>query len=142
MNDVRRAQWRLLAELAAGAAVSTGVGMATWRAGRQGDNGFLKAFGRQTVAWAVVDAGVVAFGVSRRGPAPDDADSARALARRMRLLTAANAVADVGFAAGGLALARRRPARRGEGAAIVLQGLFLLWLDARHAKRFHALSGG
>ena len=140
MNAVRRAQWILLAELAAGAAVSAGAGVAAWRIGRQGDNRFLRAFGRQTVAWAAVDAGIVAWGVARRGTAPTDADAAVVLARRMRLLTGANAVADVGYVAGGVAVARRWPARRGDGLAIVLQGLFLLWLDARHTRRFHALT--
>ena len=140
MNAVRAAQWRLLTELAAGAAVSTGAGVAAWRAGRRIDSAFLKSFGRQTLVWAAVDAGVVAVGVSRRGPAPADPESARALARRMRLVTGANAVADVGYAAGGVALARRWPARRGDGLAVVVQSLFLLWLNARHARGFHAMA--
>jgi len=142
MDDVRRAQWRLLAELAAGAVVSGGVGVVARRIGRQGDNRFLRAFGRQTIAWAAVDAGIVAWGVANRGGAPGDDESARTLARRMRLLTGASALADAGFVAAGVAVARRWPARRGDGVAIVLQGLFLAWLDARHARGFHTLTRG
>ncbi len=136
MDDVRRAQWALLAELAAGTAVSTGVGVVAWKAGRRKDCRFWRSFGRQTLAWAAVDAGVLALAIAKRGPAPADDAGARSLGRKMALITGANAVADVAYLAGGVEVARRWPARRGDGVAVVLQGLFLLWLDARYAKRF------
>jgi hypothetical protein len=129
---------RLLAELGVGAALSAAAGSAAWVLGRRSGREGLAAFGRQSLGWAAVDAVIVVRG--RRGltrPA-GDADQARAKGRRMRTLTALNAGLDLGYIAGGAALARGTR-RRGDGLAIVVQGLFLLWLDTRHAQRFHAL---
>jgi len=136
---VARGQRRLLAELAAGAAASAAVGAVLWVRGRRAGRSGVVGFGRQTVAWAVVDAAIVGWGVRGLARSPQDDDGAGRTARRMRLLTAANAGADVGYVALGAALARR-PDRRGDGLAVVVQGLFLLWLDARHARRFHRLA--
>ena len=50
---------------------------------------------------------------------------------------------DVGYIAGGIALTRwknpERPYAAADGAAVIVQGAFLLWLDARHSRTFHAL---
>jgi len=135
---VARGQRRLLGELALGAAVSGAAGAALWVRGRRTAGAGVVGFGRQTVAWAAVDAAIVGWGVRGFARSPQDEPAAGRVARRMRLLTAANAAADVGYVAAGAALARR-PDRRGDGLAVVVQGLFLLWLDVRHARRFHAL---
>jgi hypothetical protein len=51
----------------------------------------------------------------------------------LRTVLLVNAGLDVGYVAGGVAMARR--GRPGDGLAIAGQGLFLLWLDLRHAGR-------
>jgi hypothetical protein len=113
-----------------------------WQVGRRRDSAWLRAFGRQTLAWVAVDAAIVGWGVARHAePAVDD-EAARAEAGRLRMLTAANALADVGYLAGAGAVARRWPARQPDAAAVAVQASFLLWLDTRHTLRFHALARG
>jgi hypothetical protein len=141
---VTRQERALLAQLTAGALVSAVAGSAVWAWGRHARRDDVAAFGRQSLAWAVVDAAIALWG--RRGFArpPADIGQAYAKARRLRLLTAVNAGLDVGYVAGGAALTRyaRTTGRRGDGAAIIVQGLFLLWLDTRHARRFHEIGRG
>lgn len=107
-------------------------------AGRAGAGGLLAGIGRQALLWGAVDAAIALFGASRSKPAPEDDAEARRRARRMGLITAVNAVADVGYLAGGTAMARTA-ARRGDGLGIVVQGLFLLLLDVQHTRRFRAI---
>lgn len=134
----------LLRELSAGAAVSGSVGAALWAWGAAQRRPTAAAFGRQTLAWAVIDTLIALAG--RRGVAspPTDTPSALARARRMRNVTAVNAVLDVGYVAGGLALTRwtraPRATRVADGTAVAIQGAFLLWLDTRHALHFARLA--
>lgn len=86
-----------------------------------------RGFGRQTAAWGLVDgaiAGVGVLGRRRRGPTD------RARLRRVLLV---NAVADVGYVAGGAALVRHGR-WRGDGWAVLVQGAFLLVLDTAAAR--------
>ena len=55
----------------------------------------------------------------------------------MALLTGANALLDVGYVVAGVRLATR-PRRRGDGVAVAVQGLFLLYLDTRYCLEFAA----
>ena len=55
----------------------------------------------------------------------------------MALLTGANALLDVGYVFAGVSLAAR-PRRRGDGVAVAVQGLFLLYLDTRYCLEFTA----
>jgi hypothetical protein len=108
----------LLRTLGAWSAASIAAGAALWAAGRTDT---ARHFGRQTLAWGVVDAAIAAFGASR--PAPDPA--------RLRKVLLVNCAADVGYLALGAAALRR--GWRGDGAAILVQGAFLLALDSHYA---------
>lgn len=138
--QVRATQWRLLGVLALGAGASAWGGVAAWRAGRRHNRAWLRAFGRQSLAWAAVDAGVVAWGLSRPPALAADADAARATARKLTVLTGVNAMADVGYVAAAVAAGRRWPARRADAAAVVVQAAFLAWLDVRFSRQFFALA--
>jgi hypothetical protein len=144
VTGVARQQRALVTELGAGAGLSTIAGAALWAWGRRTGREGVSSFGRQTVAWAAVDAGIALWGRLGFARSPADPGKARSAARRMRLVTAVNAGLDVAYVTGGAALTRyaHTEARRGDGAAIVVQGLFLTWLDARHARRFHQLTRG
>ena len=105
---------------------------------------FWRAFGRQQVGWAAVDAAVVVVAESlrrgRMGRAGNPyAPAALAHERRvLRRVLAANAVADALYVAGGAWLWRAspdRPGRAGAGAGIVVQGTFLCVHDTFHALR-------
>lgn len=115
--------------------VVAGVGLAAktqdpWR----------RSFGLQTAGWGAVDLGIAALGSRlqdrrmRRLPdayAPAAQAAERATLRRVLLV---NAAADVGYVALGVGLARdSRPRVAGAGAAIVVQGAFLLVHDSIHA---------
>lgn len=94
----------------------------------------VRGFARQTVLWGAVDGLIAAVGaLRRRRNGPTDPV-------RLRRVLLVNAGLDVAYVAGGLALARRggtwRGADlRGDGRAVVVQGLALLALDAGHARR-------
>ena len=103
-------------------------------------------FGRQTAMWGAVDAliaGAGALSRSRRGgmtPAEVDAE-----ARKLRRLLLINAAADVVYIAGGAHIAVRAGRSgtsfrmgRGDGIAILIQGAFLLALDATYARKLSA----
>ncbi|MEM1423407.1 MAG: hypothetical protein AAGH64_05320 [Planctomycetota bacterium] len=84
--------------------------------GRTATRGFFFMSG----LWACVNAGIVAF--SLVNPPDDSAELAR--------LLLINAALDVGYLAIGLVmLTRKKPVLKGFGAAIILQGLFLLVFD-------------
>ena len=82
-----------------------------------------RGFGRQTAAWGAVDGAIAYVGARNR------ADPGRL--RRVMLV---NAGLDVGYLAAGTWLVQR-PRWRGDGAAVLLQGAFLLVLDTAAAKR-------
>ena len=104
--------------------------LATWAAGslvagaalalRPGTRGF----GRQTAAWGAVD-GAIAYvgsrGRAHRGPTDPV---------RLRRVLLINAAADVGYLVAGIAVLRSRPRWRGDAAAVLVQGGFLLVLDS------------
>ena len=108
----------LLRTLGAWSAVSVVGGGSIWAAGRSPQ---ARAFGRQTFAWGAVDAAIAGFGAARPEPQP----------RRLRRILLINCVADVGYLA--LAATAWRKGRRGDGAAIAVQGAFLLALDSHYA---------
>ena len=85
-------------------------------------------FGRQTAVWGAVD-GAIALVAARRQAAGRTTDAAR-----LRRVLLVNAGLDVGYVAAGGWLALRTR-WRGDGLAVVVQGAFLLWLDATAARR-------
>jgi hypothetical protein len=96
----------------------------------------VRAFGQQSAGWGAVDLGIVGVSRARRSSAPT--------APALRRVLVVNAALDVGYVAvGALVLLRRGPfgrrlddeQARGHGAAVVLQGLALLVLDASGAGR-------
>ncbi len=103
-----------------------------------------RAFGRQQVGWAAVDAGVVVAAGAlqrrrmRRAGNPYAPAALRRERRVLRRVLAANAAADALYVAGGAWLWRAnpdRPERAGAGAGIVVQGAFLCLHDTFHAVR-------
>lgn len=116
--DVER---RLTAVLAGWAAFSVAAGGAL--AARPATRGF----GRQTLAWGAVDAAIAAVGTRRRATrGPTDP-------RRLRRVLLLNAGLDVGYLAAG-AYVLRRTRWPGDGAAMLVQGGFLLLLDTAAAR--------
>ncbi len=99
-------------------AVNLISGAALWAGGR---NDAARRFGRQTFAWGAVNAAIATWASSR--PTPDT--------RRLRRILLVNAVADVGYFAVGATMYRK--GLRPDGAAIMVQGGFLLALDTHFA---------
>lgn len=99
-------------------AASLVAGAALWAGGR---NDAAKGFGRQTLAWGVVNAAIAGWAASR--PTPET--------ERLRKIVTINAVADVGYITVGALL--YRAGRRADGAAVIVQGTFLLGLDSHYA---------
>ncbi len=104
------------------------------------DDRWWRAFGQQHVGWGVVDVLIVAVAARlkarrmRRLPDPYDPTALRREQRTLRAVLLGNVVADAGYVATGAVLwSRKDPRASGAGAAIVLQGLFLLLSDAYHA---------
>ena len=106
-------------------------------------------FGRQTAMWGAVDAliaGAGALSRSRRSELTQEEVDAEA--RKLRTLLLINAAADVVYIAGGAHIAfHAKPGPpektsfrmgRGDGLAILIQGAFLLALDATYARRLSA----
>lgn len=104
-------------------ALSLISGAALWAGGRNDQS---RRFGRQTFAWGVINAGIASWAASR--PAPD-------LARLRRILLI-NSVADVGYIAAGAVVYRK--GLRADGAAVMVQGAFLLALDGHYAYHLRA----
>jgi hypothetical protein len=137
----RRVSLRLLVW----SALSMVTGALLWWQGRP----FGRGFGVQALAWGAIDALIAAFGLlGQRGagapaavgsPSQDPAAEADAAASRLRRLLWFNALLDVGYVAGGVALARTKgrsdPHWRGHGWGIVVQGAFLFVFDVYHALR-------
>lgn len=106
-------------------------------------------FGRQTALWGAVDAliaGAGALSRSRRGELTQEQVYFEATKLRVMLLL--NAAADVLYVAGGAHIAFHAkpgpPERtsfrmgRGDGVATIIQGAFLLALDATYARKLSA----
>lgn len=103
-----------------------------------------RAFGRQSVGWAVVDGGVVVVADvlrrrrMRRVRNPYAPAALQHERRVLRRVLAINAAADALYVVGGAWLWRAnpdRPDRAGAGAGIVVQGAFLCVHDTFHALR-------
>jgi hypothetical protein len=103
-------------------------------------------FGRQTAMWGAVDAliaGAGALSRSRRGELTDEqVEFERA---KLRTLLLINAAADVFYIAGGAHIAVHAGSSgtsfrmtRGDGVAMIIQGAFLLALDATYARKLSA----
>ena len=100
-------------------------------------------FGRQTAMWGAVDALIAGAGTlsrSRRSELTQEQIDAEA--RKLRTLLLINAAADVVYIAGGAHIAVRAGREgtsfrmtRGDGLAILIQGAFLLALDATYARK-------
>ena len=87
-----------------------------------------RGFGRQTAAWGAVDGAIALVGARRQAAGRTTAPA------RLRRVLLVNAGLDVGYVAAGAVLLR--VARwRGDGAAVLVQGAFLLWLDSTAAHR-------
>jgi hypothetical protein len=131
----------LTAALVAWSVASIAVGTPLALIGRKTDNAQVSKFGRQTAAWGAVDAAIAGVGLLtrlRRGALSED--QADHEIRKLRRLLVINAVADLGYIAGGMAIIGRSrrglPSLRmgaGDGAAIAIQGAFLLVLDVSQA---------
>lgn len=115
---------RLLSTLGLWSIGSIAGGGWMWRSGARPAT---RLFGRQTLAWGVIDLAIAGYGLSR--PAPE--------AHRLRKVLLANAVADVGYIAGGAFLVGRGGRLRPDGAAVIVQGAFLLALDTHFANSLH-----
>jgi hypothetical protein len=103
-------------------------------------------FGRQTAMWGAVDAVIAGAGAlsrSRRGELTQEQVNFEATKLRVMLLL--NAAADVVYIAGGAHIAfHAKPGSpettsfrmgRGDGVAMIIQGAFLLALDATYARK-------
>jgi len=94
---------------------------------------FWRAFGQQTAGWGAID-GAIALAGWRGGTQSPPAQELPEL-RKLRALLWGNALLDLLYIAVGLLLWRQAgPTRRGHGAAVVLQGLFLAIFDWVHAR--------
>lgn len=100
-----------------------------------------RAFGQQHVGWGAVDLALVAVLETvqrrrmRRLPNAWSPAVVAAEERRLRTVLGVNVFADLGYVALGAALwagGKDRPRAAGAGAAIVLQGAFLLAHDGYH----------
>jgi len=126
----------------------TAKGSIGWFATRDGSHHQLNGFARQTAMWGAIDAAIAGVGwlsSTRRDPFESPAEQEKHRARLRRTLMI-NSAADVAYIAGGTAVmiaAKSTGSKRvlgmnltvGDGAAIVVQGAFLLALDAMFAKR-------
>lgn len=138
--DVWAEQRRLVTLLAAEGVGSAAAGALLWRRTRR--RSVWRGVARQSVAWGAVNTAIAGWGAYRRGGrlaaladplAPDVVAAER---RALRRLLIGNAALDVGYVALGTARAvARTGAARGDGLAVVAQGLFLLGLDSAFARR-------
>jgi hypothetical protein len=94
-----------------------------------------RGFGRQTAAWGAVDAAIALVGARRQAAGRTTAPA------RLRRVLLVNAGLDVAYLGSGAWLVRQ-PGWGGDGAAVLVQGAFLLWLDASAARRLAVAGGG
>ena len=119
MTDVEQRLTRTLGRWAAGSVAAGAVLSVPART---------RGFGRQALAWGAVDGGIAAYGVrNRRLKGPSDP-------RRLRRVLLVNSALDLGYLATGAWLVRDGR-WRGDGYGVLVQGGFLLWLDATAAAR-------
>jgi len=116
--------------------VATGIALALHPAG------WWRGFGAQAAGWGVINAGIGLFGLrgarSKADQPQNHTRSKQREARRsLRKILLINSALDVGYIAGGLAVARTKGREsdiwRGSGWSIVVQGGFLLLFDLIHA---------
>lgn len=120
--------------------------------GRTGGSDLVRDYGRTATMWSAVNLGIATAGRRGRHRDGEQAQPARQARRRRRLrrVLRLNAALDVGYIALGAALMSRpetvsraladrvgdrRLPGAGGGAAIVVQGVFLFWLDVTAATR-------
>ena len=143
--NIRSEEARLTTSLGAWAGASIATGAAAWTIGRSTGRPALEAFGRQTFLWGAID-GAIAGAGALRGRRPRDPGTEIRDAQRLRRILLINAAADVAYVAAGMWLMARpepdKPRRltRADGAAIVIQGGFLLALDTTFAARVRQIS--
>jgi hypothetical protein len=127
---------------------SIALGTSIALTGRKFEKKDLTEFGRQTAAWGGVDLVIAGAGylAQRRRGALSEEQTQRQI-RNLRRLLVINAVADVGYVAGGMAILKRSIQKKsafrmgsGDGYAIVIQGAFLFVLDVSQAKRLRNIS--
>ena len=133
---------RLTRILAVWAGASVVVGSGLWVLGRVQRSQRIEGFGRQTVMWGAIDGAIAGAGeLSRRRRGPQTLEQRAQQRTRLRRILTINAVADLAYVAGGIAAIKRDSAGKarrlnsGDGAAIVVQGAFLLGLDSTFAVR-------
>ena len=135
-SDLFTYQRRVLPVLLLWGAGNAAVGVRWWR----GHSPFLRGVGMQCAAWGAIDA-VIAFaglrGARRKGDALAHGTLSEgthaAEARTFERILWLNAGLDVGYALGGVLFMRRNredAQRRGMGAGVIAQALFLLAFDA------------
>ncbi len=138
--DIKSEEARLTESLGAWAGASIAGGAAAWAFGKTTGSTAAHAFGRQTLLWGVIDGTIAGVGAIR-GRRPRDPGSEIHDAERLRRILLINAAADVAYVAAGVWLMKRpvreqqRRLTRADGAAIVIQGGFLLALDTTVAAR-------
>ena len=112
--------------------------LGTWAAGSVAAGALLArrspGFARQSAAWGLVD-GAIALVGSRKRAARGPTDPAR-----LRRVLLVNAGLDVGYLAAGAWLVRDGR-WKGDGAAVLVQGAFLLVLDSAAARALRPASG-
>jgi hypothetical protein len=146
-HQLVRVEKTLTTALVAWSVTSVSLGVPLALIGRKMDSAPVSQFGRQNAAWGAVDATIVGVGlIARRKRGVLSDDQAKHEIRKLRNVLAINALADVGYIAGGIAIAARSrrgvsPLRMGagDGAAIVVQGAFLLVLDVSQAVRLRKI---
>ena len=146
-HQLVRVEKALTTALVAWSVTSVSLGVPLVLIGRKMNSAPVSEFGRQNAAWGAVDAAIVGVGlVARRKRRVLSDDQAKREIRKRRNLLVINAVADVGYIAGGIAIAAR--SRRGvsslrmgagDGVAIVVQGAVLLVLDVSQAMRLRKI---
>jgi hypothetical protein len=101
---------------------------------------YWRSFGWQTAGWGVVDLALALLGRRLQGrrmrnlPDPYAPEAQERERRTLRKVLLINVVADAGYVVLGAALVRQeRPMVAGSGAAIIVQGAFLLVHDSVHA---------
>lgn len=133
-------QQRTLAKTTTGWAVASMVVGAVWASRR---DPWWRSFGQQHLGWGLVDLGIVVVvqGLQRREmsrlPDPYDADVVDLRRRHLHKIMLGNAIADAGYVLTGAGMCRKlrhKPRGAGAGAAIVIQGVFLMVHDAYHAR--------
>jgi hypothetical protein len=103
---------------------------------------FWRGFGSQAAGWGAIDAAIGWLGL--RGarakasvPANHERQAQQEAQHKLRRLLLINASLDIGYVAGGIALARTKGREsdfwRGSGWSVVVQGSFLLLFDLVHA---------